>query len=1436
MKKALWIWISILLLPAWVFGQTIQSVTQAEYFIDTDPGVGLGTPLSAVDGSLDEVFEEVTANYGASAGLGLHTLFIRFRNSDGTWGSVYTKPFTITAAGSQTVPVPASLTQAEAFVDTDPGQGGGLALAAADGTMDEFFEEAAATYTGSGGLSLGLHALFVRFRNSDGTWGNAFTRPIVVTTTEAGLVNVPAKIAAGEAFVDTDPGTGNGLALAAVDGNLDEVFEEVTGSMSTGALSLGLHTLFIRVRDSDGPWGDVFARPIVVQPPGVDVVQAPAQLTQAEFFVDTDPGVGNGSAMAAADGGLDEVFEDVSASLSTGSLGLGMHTLYVRFRNSDGSWGNTYQRAINVTPTGTDFVSIPARMTQAEYFIDTDPGPGAGTIFSADDGAFDESYENVNDTISTFGLSEGYHRVGIRYRNDDNTWGPVFYSVFEIQNQFPPSPPQNLTALAGDGAVTLRWSANAENDFLLYRIYGGTAPNPTSLLDSAVGGPADTTRLVSGLSNGVTYYFRITAVDMGGMESGFSNEVSAVPLNTIPPAPPQNLAGFSGNGQVTLRWNPNTEPDFLLYRIYGGTTPNPVIVLDSAVGAADTQRVLSGLTNGVPYYFRLTAVDSAYNESGFSNEVSVTPGDVTPPAPPQNLTAVAGDGQAVLRWSPNTEPDLLVYRIFGGTTPLPSVQIDSIAGDTTRTIAGLINGTTYFFRITAVDNAYNQSGFSNEVSATPANIDPPAPPQNLVAMAGDGQVTLQWSPNMEPDFLRYRLYGGTAPAPTTQIDSALARLDTVRAITGLTNGTTYFFRLTAVDSALNQSAFSNEVTSTPGDTSAPAAPVNLAAVAGDGQITVTWTPNSEPDLLRYRIFMGTGPGPNTQVDSASGANDTSRTYTGLTNGTTYYVRIRAVDNALNQSGYSNEANATPIDLTPPSAPQSLTAAAGDGQITLSWQPNTESDFSRYRIFGGTAPAPVVQIDSVTAVSDTTRVVSGLTNGTTYFFRLTAVDVAGNQSTYSNEVSETPVGINVDPNPFSIKPFGNNELISAPSPTFRWESRGDPDGQTLTYTLDVASDPVFSSIVASESTPDTVYTLSSVLTDGLYYWRVTASDGAGGTAVSNTGFFRLDSGDPTFAFNMLRSPEASRYVRVYVVNDENVPLASGWFVIRDGAGNNRDSSGIALSDLGGGRQVQYGDVKLRFTGTLHITINVQDSAGNNTIVTRTFAVLDLEKEEGWTHEVGPWRVVGVVGTVEEDGLVVIGTTEEALAKSAVESLTLGPPLEILTTVDLSKPLLIEAAYEGSDLDRFQSIDPGYDERKVGLYEKDDDGNLIYLGGEGRSGRVRARLERSSSVVVKYDPEHRFLPKQIDLGQNYPNPFNPSTTIPYALPDDANVKITVYNVLGQQVREVFVGRQRAGYHQARWDGLSDSGHSVASGVYIVRLNANHHSKARKVILVR
>jgi fibronectin type 3 domain-containing protein len=194
------------------------------------------------------------------------------------------------------------------------------------------------------------------------------------------------------------------------------------------------------------------------------------------------------------------------------------------------------------------------------------------------------------------------------------------------------------------------------------------------------------------------------------------------------------------------------------------------------------------------------------------------------------------------------------------------------------------------------------------------DITPPMAPISLGATAGDKTAALSWAANTESDLAGYNVFRGTTSGgPYTKINSSLVTSPSYND-TGLTNGTKYFWVVQAVDTSNNSSGNSNEASGTPTagpDVTPPAAPKNLAAAAGDASVGLNWTANTESDLAGYNVFRGTtSGGPYTKINSslvtAPSYNDT-----GVTNGTTYFYVVQAVDSSNNPSGNSNQATATP---------------------------------------------------------------------------------------------------------------------------------------------------------------------------------------------------------------------------------------------------------------------------------------------------------------------------------------------------------------------------------------------------------------------------------------------------------------------------------------------------------------------------------------------
>ena len=110
-----------------------------------------------------------------------------------------------------------------------------------------------------------------------------------------------------------------------------------------------------------------------------------------------------------------------------------------------------------------------------------------------------------------------------------------------------------------------------------------------------------------------------------------------------------------------------------------------------------------------------------------------------------------------------------------------------------------------------------------------------------------------------------------------------------------------------------------------------------------------------------------------------------------------------------------------------------------------------------------------------------------------------------------------------------------------------------------------------------------------------------------------------------------------------------------------------------------------------------------------------------------------------------------------------------------------------------------------------------------------------IKYSTSRIFKFSTTAP-IPQEYALHQNYPNPFNPTTTIRYDLPEDAQVYLVIYNILGQEVTTLISEKQPAGFHRIIWDSKNQFGKPVSPGIYFYLLKTNHFSDSKKLVLLK
>jgi hypothetical protein len=195
------------------------------------------------------------------------------------------------------------------------------------------------------------------------------------------------------------------------------------------------------------------------------------------------------------------------------------------------------------------------------------------------------------------------------------------------------------------------------------------------------------------------------------------------------PAPPTGLSATPGNSTVSLDWNNNDENDLKGYNVYRSTTSGSGYAKLNGTFLANSNYTDSNANGTRTYYYVVTAIDTSNNESNDSNQVSTTPTDTIPPAAPTGLTATAGNQTVSLDWNDNNESDMNGYNVYRSTTSGSGYAKlnGTLLSSSAYTDNSVVNGTTYYYVVTAVDIVSNESGYLTQVSATPGV---------LVALAG----------------------------------------------------------------------------------------------------------------------------------------------------------------------------------------------------------------------------------------------------------------------------------------------------------------------------------------------------------------------------------------------------------------------------------------------------------------------------------------------------------------------------------------------------------------------------------------------------------------------------------------------------------------------------------------------------------------------------
>jgi fibronectin type 3 domain-containing protein len=525
-----------------------------------------------------------------------------------------------------------------------------------------------------------------------------------------------------------------------------------------------------------------------------------------------------------------------------------------------------------------------------------------------------------------------------------------------------------------------------------------------------------------------TYYVTYLASQIyrnyDGNHSTFGDvSISAATAN------PDNLSAFaatrSSDGALTV----------MVINKQQGSTPVTVSLANFAsTGTAQAWQINSASQTSIARLSDVTVANNAITTTVPSQSITlfvIPAGSITnPPSAPTGLAATVGDGTVTLSW--NAAGGAASYTVQRGNASGGPYTALGTTTATTYTNSGLANGTTYYYVVSATNQA-GTSANSSEAAATP--IVPPTFTSSATAspnpVAQGNPTTITAAVTDTANVLTNGIVqilvvdpGGNTVASqnfTGQNFSAGQARNYTLAFTPASSGTFRVrlgvFSATWQNWHWNDAAANITVTSSLTFTSSATATPSTVTPGTGTSIRATITDSGTASLtnanIEVQVFNSSGAAVSTNVWSGqnfTGGQTQQYTYTWNVPATqptgSYTVMIGVFDAtwATNYYWNSNGATITVTAGSPPAAPTGLTATAGNGRVTLSW--TASGGATSYNVYRGTAAGAEGPTPIATGISAITYTNTGLKNGTAYFYKVAAVNAAGT-SAMSNEASATP---------------------------------------------------------------------------------------------------------------------------------------------------------------------------------------------------------------------------------------------------------------------------------------------------------------------------------------------------------------------------------------------------------------------------------------------
>ncbi|MFH0736181.1 MAG: FlgD immunoglobulin-like domain containing protein [bacterium] len=924
--------------------------------------------------------------------------------------------------------------------------------------------------------------------------------------------------------------------------------------------------------------------------------------------------------------------------------------------------------------------------------------------------------------------------------------------------------------------------------------------------------------LTSPLLYNKLYYWRIYATD-GVSQSAFSNPFSFTTVLAPPVliSPADN--SFHQPTSLTFTWNAVTGADTYTFELADDVGFTNII--STQTGLTIASATVAGLTNYTQYYWRVKAVnshcESEYTDASFRTKLA-PPVLVFPANNSTNQTIVPlFDWNSVVGGNPVTYTLQVAENaaFTVGVVTTTSLAVTEFQYSPPANV--LDNNKNYYYRVSATD-IYGTSDYSNVfLFTTVRNINPVL----SWPIGGSGAYT---NPQLFSWYLNEYAPGTIYDFELSlhsDLTSPIIRVQNINATTlsqslnGLPGNVNVYWRIASKISPTVVSHFSAIESFTiqvPGFVSLMP---NLSHPIGGTTIY-----GSSTTLYWYLLAAGTGLTYDIEINTTGTFTGTA-TYTGISNlyyeinglvpGGSYYWKVRSF-NGSQYSDWSELGTFVINGSTTPALPVPSWPIGGNmvysTSPTLYWYLNEYAVGLTYQVelnttntFTGTPT-----IDGLTSLYHT---FTGLTAGETYYWKVRSFNgttpsewsLAESFEIYG-QVSVT-ASVPVPSNPIS------GTTVYTQAPTLSWYLNGPGEG--LKYEVEINTTNVFSGTATFTNISDLNYELSGLTLGQTYYWKVRSYIGTTYSDWSSAEYFVVvgTSGSPV--------PVLSWPVGGATTYSTSQNLF--WYVNASGVGLTYQIELSATSTFTG---------TPTFIGITNTSFELSGLTEGQTVYWRVRSFDGVTPSSWSAYEYfvvysSSAPLMPISGSPASG--VIINTNSPTISWALpAPNAGLTYELEISTSPDMSGSVLV------NNLIRPQT----------NVTNLENNSNYYW--------RVRSKTSNGNysnySNIVSFNTgdditsveDVNIVPSDFYMTQNYPNPFNPNTNIKFGLPNAGNVKIIIYNALGQEIKTLINKELNAGTYNLMWNGQNESGIKVPSGVYLYRIISGNFIDTKKMILIK